>query len=38
LIFTEKHGEHSKMSWECSLKFKTTHKRGENEKTNKNIF
>jgi len=22
LIFTEKHGEHSKMSWGCSFKFK----------------
>jgi hypothetical protein len=22
LIFTEKHGEHSKMSWECSFIFK----------------
>jgi hypothetical protein len=22
LIFTEKHGEHSKMSWECSLFLK----------------
>ena len=26
LIFTEKHGVHSKMSWECSLNFKQLYK------------
>ena len=29
LIFTEKHGEHSKMSWECSSIYKTTQNNRE---------
>jgi hypothetical protein len=28
LIFMEKHGEHFKMSWECSFKSTTLKQRG----------